>query len=258
MIEFAEGLKERETVDDRVGALEQRAQRLEEQLEFYSDFAQMGMGVGILQHEFEKTAHDLRTAMRDLKPWADGTQQLKPIYNRLRNSFDHLDAYLKILDPLGRRLNRTKVEISGDQIRMYLLRIFRRALEENAIELKATDGFLVRKVECHSSALLGAFINVVDNAIYWVTNGAKAERIISLDADDQGFLIANSGPGIEERMRERIFEFGETTKPGGRGMGLAISKDTLKKEGFDLELMQAGSQVEPIFQIKIVTEGVEG
>jgi hypothetical protein len=41
-------------------------------------------------------------------------------------------------------------------------------------------------------------------------------------------------------------------------MGLAISKDTLKKEGFDLELMQAGTQVEPIFQIKIVTDEVEG
>ena len=250
LIDFAEGLRERETVDDRVGALEQKAQRLEEQLEFYSDFAQMGMAVGILQHEFEKTARNVRVVVKDLKPWADGTPDLKKVYVRLRNSFDHLDGYLKLLDPLGRRLNRTRIELSGDEIRLHIRRIFRRMLEENNIDLIATDAFLSRKVKCISSSILAAFVNVVDNAIYWVANGAKDEKIIRLDVDNDGFLISNSGPGIEERLRERIFEFGETNKPGGRGMGLAISRDTLHREGFDLELSQAGTNVEPVFRIK--------
>lgn len=54
LVDFSESLKDRETLDDKLGALEQHNQRIEEQLEFYSDFAQIGMGVGILQHEFEK------------------------------------------------------------------------------------------------------------------------------------------------------------------------------------------------------------
>ncbi len=257
MTDFAESLKERETVDDRVGALEQQTQRLEEQLEFYSDFAQMGMAVGILQHEFEKTARDMRTAMRDIKPWADGTPALNTIYKRLRKSFDHLDGYLKVLDPLGRRLYRSSVSISGDEIRMHLLRIFGKELDESGIDLTATNGFINRSVKCHSSALLGAFINVVDNAIYWVVNGAKREKAIRLDADGEGLLISNTGPGIEERMRERIFEFGETTKPGGRGMGLSISRDALRREGFDLELIRAGTNVEPVFRIRTAIKEVE-
>lgn len=261
MTDFAESIQERETLEDRTGAMDQRTQRLEEQLDFYSDFAQMGMSVGILQHEFEKTARDMRTAMRDLKPWADGTPKLKVIYRRLRDSFEHLDGYLKLLDPLGRRLNRSKVEISGDEIRMHLLRIFRDTLDENGIQVEASNEFLAHKVKCRSSALLGAFINILDNAIYWVANGAKQEKTIRLDVDDEGFLLSNSGPGIEERLRERIFEFGETTKPGGRGMGLAISRDTLQREGFDLELIRAGSDVEPVFRIKTAItdeEGAEG
>ncbi|MDH4319178.1 MAG: ATP-binding protein, partial [Desulfobulbaceae bacterium] len=145
MLDLSEALRDRETHEDRIGALEQRAQRLEEQLDFYSDFAQMGMGVGILQHEFEKSAQHLRTAIKDLKPWADGTPALKLVYRRMRDSFDHLDGYLKMLDPLGRRLYRTKIEVSGDEIRIHLLRIFRAALEENNIELKATDDFLSRR-----------------------------------------------------------------------------------------------------------------
>ncbi len=258
MKELAESLQERETIDDRTGALEQRAQKLEEQLEFYSDFAQVGMGVGILQHEFENTARNMRLAIRDLKPWADGTPDLKKVYQRLRNSFDHLDGYLKMLDPLGRRLNRKKVELSGDEIRIHLRRIFRRRLEENEIELAPSSAFLSKTVKCHSAGILGAFVNLVDNAIYWVANGARGEKVIRLDADENGFLISNSGPGIEERLRERIFDFGETTKPGGRGMGLAVSREALRKEGFALELIRAGSDVAPLFQIKTNIQGGEG
>lgn len=253
MEDFAEAIRDRETTEDRVGALEQKAQRLEEQLDFYSEFAQMGMAVGILQHEFEKAASNLRSSVRDMKPWADGTPELNKIFKKLRNSFDHIDGYLKMLDPLGRRLRRSQVELSGDEIRVYLKRIFGRQLEDNEISLKVSDAFLSRKAKCHSAALLGAFVNVVDNAIYWVSGAAKNKKIIQLDADAEGFTISNTGPGIAERYRERIFDFGETTKPGGRGMGLAISRDTLEREGdgFGLELVQAGTDLEPVFRIKI-------
>jgi len=250
--DFTEALRERETLTDQMGALEQRAERLEEQLEFYSEFAQVGMSVGVLQHEFERAAVGLRGAMRDLAPWAKGTPALRKVYQRMRESFDHLDGYLSVLDPLGRRLRRKKASLSGDEIRLHLKRIFSLALEENTITLSATDAFLSKTVECFSSAVLGAFVNVVDNAIYWVANGAVGEKSIELDADELGFLVSNTGPGIEERNRETIFEFGETTKPGGRGMGLAIARGNLRNEGFDLELVRTGAENGPVFRIATV------
>jgi signal transduction histidine kinase len=256
MKNFTESLKERETTEEQVGALEQKTLRLEEQLDFYSDFAQMGMAIGILQHEFEQSAQGLRTAVRDMKPWADNTPALKKIYLRLRQSFDHIDGYLKALDPLGKRLNRNKVEISGNEIRMYLMAVFKNKLEDNKIEIKASDKFSSKLVKCRSSALLGAFTNIIDNAIYWVSNGAEKEKVIYLDANDNGFFISNSGPAIEERMRERIFDFGETTKPGGRGMGLPVAREALKKEGFELELIQTNNDSDiksPVFFIKTIT-----
>jgi signal transduction histidine kinase len=250
MIELADGLDRKETLDDRFAALENRNQVLEDQLDFYSDFAQMGMSVGILQHEFERAARGIRVAMGELKPWADRNPPLETIYRRLRDHIDHLDGYLKVLDPLGRRMHRATVQISGDEILTALRRIFNEHLNSANIKMIATDSFYSAKVDCKSSALLGAFINIVDNSIYWVSSRAEGERSITLDADKTGFLITNSGPGIEERMRDRIFDFGETKKPGGRGMGLAISRETLRHEGFDIELVNAGLNFNPIFRIK--------
>ncbi|MBO2643137.1 ATP-binding protein [Shewanella algae] len=249
MIELAEGLQSRETLDDRFAALENTNQILEEQLNFYSDFALMGMSVGILQHEFERAARGIRVAMADLKPWADTNPPLAVIYRHLRDHIEHLDGYLKALDPVGRRIHRASIKLSGDEILNTLRRVFVEQLDESGIELQVTDKFRDSKILCKSSTVIGAFINLVDNAIYWLNNGAKSERKIFLDVDDKGFLISNTGPGIEERFRERIFDFGETKKPGGRGMGLAVSRDTLRREGMDIVLLQCGLDKQPVFQI---------
>lgn len=249
MVELAEGVKDRETLDDRFAALEAKNQVLEEQIEFYSEFAQMGMSVGILQHEFERASRGIRAAMAEFKPWAEQNKPLDSIYKDLRVHIEHLDGYLKVLDPLGRRLHRSTVEISGDEIFNALRRVFDNQLADGKVQLTATRRFIEKRVKCKSSALLGAFINVVDNAIYWVTSRAEGTRIITLDADEFGFLVSNSGPGIEARFKDRIFDFGETSKPGGRGMGLAISRENLRREGFDIELLAVGGDVSPMFRI---------
>lgn len=256
MMELSDGINDRETLDDRFAALESRNQLLEEKLDFYSDFAQMGMSVGILQHEFERAAHGIKKAMADLKPWAERNPPLGSIYKNLRDHIEHLDGYLKVLDPLGRRMHRSTVEVSGDEILNALRRVFSKVLQDGKVQLVATEAFCSKKVECKSSTLLGSFINVVDNAIYWISSRAIGERKIVLDADNLGFLISNTGPGIEERMREQIFDFGETKKIGGRGMGLAISRETLRRENFDIELVEAGLEVNPVFRIRPKDEGV--
>jgi signal transduction histidine kinase len=249
MVELTEGVNSRETIDDRFAALEDRNQKLEDQIEFYTEFAQIGMSVGILQHEFEGAARGIRQGMADLKPWADSNIQLSGIYQKLRDHIEHLDGYLKVLDPLGRRMHRSTVEISGSEILTVIRRVFNETLESSSISLEPTHAFRGKFVKCKSSALLGAFINIIDNAIFWLNSRSDSDKIIKLDADATGFLISNTGPGIEERLKEQIFEFGETRKPGGRGMGLAISKQTLRREGFDIELVGSGLNTKPIFRI---------
>lgn len=249
MTELTEEIKARETLDDRFAAIEAQNLILSEQVEFYSEFAQMGMSVGILQHEFESAARGIRVAMADLKPWADKNPPLAPIYQRLRSHIEHLDGYLKVLDPLGRRLHRTAIELSGSEILNVVYGVFSEQLKSSNITFEPTYAFRGFKVKCRSSALLGAFINVIDNAIYWLNSRAQGEKKIFLDADENGFLISNNGPGIEERLKDRIFDFGETTKPGGRGMGLAITRETLRREGFEIELVEAGLEQQPQFKI---------
>jgi signal transduction histidine kinase len=249
MEEIKEGIAGRETLDDRFAALEFRNQKLEEQLDFYGEFAQMGMAIGVLQHEFEGAAKGLRKSLAELKPWADSNPSLNTIYANLRVHFEHLDGYLKAVDPLGRRLHRATVILTGEEILDAIRRIFSASFLDHNIKLLVTDSFRVLKVKCKSSTMIGALVNIIDNAIYWINIRGSAERSVQLDAHNGEILIENSGPGIDEHLKEQIFEFGVTEKPGGRGLGLAISRDALRREGFDLKLVQAGKNSPPVFGI---------
>ena len=80
-------------------------------------------------------------------------------------------------------------------------------------------------------------MNLLDNAIYWLSNqSGQVERRITLDAKDDVLRVCDTGPGIQRRDRDDIFEYGFTRKPGGRGMGLHISRQALRSVGYDLTL----------------------
>lgn len=78
--------------------------------------------------------------------------------------------------------------------------------------------------------------NIIDNAVYALEEGKKADMQLGVslfeDIRSFGFKISDNGGGIPAEVLDRIFEPGFTTKgDSGEGMGLAISRDLLKKYG---------------------------
>ncbi|MBP2300555.1 ATP-binding protein [Azospirillum picis] len=245
----ASAIVERNDLEETAAALERRAIELQDRLDLYTDLAQAGSAIGIVGHEFSNVADGLRNSVRRLKPWSDGTPALKVIYDDLVSYFDELDNYLGLFAPLSRRRYRKKASVKGAFIEKYLLEALASRMHESHINLEVTDSFRTKSLEGFLSTILGASLNIVDNALYWATLSNDDDRRIILDADEVGWLFSNNGPGIPLRMAERIFDFGVSTKPGGRGMGLAISRDALQKIGCDLELLNPGAQNHPIFRI---------
>ncbi|MFN2428384.1 MAG: sensor histidine kinase, partial [Cryomorphaceae bacterium] len=59
---------------------------------------------------------------------------------------------------------------------------------------------------------------------------------VSLVAEKQGYRlsVADSGTGIPEELKERIFMPNFTTKTRGMGLGLAISKNIVEQSGGEI------------------------
>jgi len=216
-------------------ALEQRMLALEEEADENFEMVQLGLAVAIINHEFAAAIREVRKSIRELGQVSQRSATLRPVYQNIRSSFENLDGHLKLFTPLQRRLHRTSQEISGKSIRNYVMDLFENRIGRHRITIDCTPAFLAATVDCYPSTLYPAFINLVDNALFWLTQ-TRSERKLRFDVTSGDLIIANNGPAIEERDHHRIFERGFTRKPGGRGLGVYISAKALAAEKMYLHL----------------------
>ena len=214
-------------------AMEEEILSLRERVDTDLELSQLGLAVGVIHHEFNHSVRSIRENIKRLKTWATKNEKLNSIYENIRHNFEHLDGYLTLFTPLNRRLYRKKVDINGKDIHNFLLDIFSERFRRHNIELYPSDEFNRKVIKGFPSTFYPVFVNIIDNAVFWLQR-QKGERFISLDANNKGFSIENNGESINDRDKYRIFEMGFSRKPNGRGMGLAISKQVLEKEGYTI------------------------
>jgi len=225
---------------------------LEEQADEDFEMVQLGLAVAIINHEFAASIKRVRRSVQELGQISKKAGELRPLYESIRTNFEHLDGHLNLFTPLQRRLYRTAQPISGKSIRNYVNDLFSSRLERHKVTLICTDAFLLTQVDCYPSTVYPAIINLIDNALFWLSS-ITGERVIRLDAVDGAFIVSNNGPEIEERDWLRIFERGYSRKPGGRGLGLFISSRALQAENMVLSLDSPPVGFKVSFRIQIPT-----
>ncbi|MBU0485391.1 MAG: ATP-binding protein [Proteobacteria bacterium] len=231
-------------------ALEERMLALEDQADQDFEMVQLGLAVAIINHEFAAAIRQVRRSVQDLGQISRRADGLRPIYESIKTSFEHLDGHLNLFTPLQRRLYRKAIPITGKSMRNYIRDLFANRFERHKVKLEWTESFLASQVECFPSTIYPALINIIDNAIFWVSS-VRGERIIRLDAEAGVLVVANNGPEIEERDRKRIFERGFSRKPGGRGLGLFISARALAAEDMALSIEAPPVGLGASFHIRI-------
>lgn len=118
-----------------------------------------------------------------------------------------------------------------------------RMLVESAVEMTAADprfhGIEVSisgpdmMLYCDAEQIQAVFLNLAVNAAHAI--GGKGRLEIELDSAEDGggvprgrVIFRDTGPGVPEDIRERIFEAFFTNRSGGTGLGLSIARHTLE------------------------------
>lgn len=217
---------------EQLTAVEQEMVTARERVDEELEAAQLGMAVEIISHEFDHYVADVRALLRRLGAWADANPKLGGLVRDLSAAFEHLDSYLALLAPLRRRLSAAPTRFAGAAIENYVRRIFENRFANGDIELVATAAFQEFELDGQPSVYFPVFVNLIDNAIWWLQD--RSERRITLDARADALFVRDSGPGVASSDGELIFERGFSLKPGGRGLGLTISRDSIRRIGGDI------------------------
>ena len=226
------------TNQDVLDSLEEEVHELQQKMYTDAELIQLGLGVNIIHHEFGKAIKGLRTGIRKLKNKADVDSSLQVAYNNISANFAHLDQYLALLTPFSRRILGKEETFPLKDIHVFLNDVFLERLKRHRINLVITKNFAHQDITSHRSVLYPVFVNIVDNAIHWLNQTDDlAKKTIRLHVDKDGTMyISNNGPEISIQDKVKIFQLHFSRKENGRGIGLSISRDILKRWGYELKI----------------------
>jgi signal transduction histidine kinase len=73
--------------------------------------------------------------------------------------------------------------------------------------------------------------NVIDNAVQAVNIGGRVVIRLELHGDRAEISVIDDGPGIPEKLRDKIFTPFISSKPSGTGLGLALTRKIINLHG---------------------------
>ncbi|SDP20178.1 multi-sensor signal transduction histidine kinase [Filomicrobium insigne] len=82
-------------------------------------------------------------------------------------------------------------------------------------------------------------INLMRNAMEAMRESERRELLVRISSEDIGKImieVADTGPGVSPEIGARLFKPFTTSKPGGMGVGLSISKRIVEAHGGELSM----------------------
>ncbi|NMC79395.1 MAG: PAS domain S-box protein [Chloroflexi bacterium] len=213
---FITDISEHEQIRLRTQQLEHRA--------FLGEFT------AIFAHEVRNPINNISTGLQLLASRLEADDPSLDALGRMQNDCTRLDHLMESVLAFSRPI---EPKIEPMDIGMLLNRILDR-WRPRLSRLNVTSYFQVAddlpKVLGDARSLEQVFTNLISNAIEAMSKegGTLSIRAVTSDVianrPQVEITVSDSGPGIPDDIRDRIFEPFLTTKSGGTGLGLAITK----------------------------------
>ncbi len=214
------------------GAYKAEYENIKYQWEQTRETAQLGIAVEIIDHEFNILYSQINSSLKKLDQ--DLSDKESVAYQQVKKAFSQLEDKYELLSPLYRVSGATPKKVTGKSIDAYLRKFFTAKFEEEEISLQSSEEFKRHSIEAKEPAIHTVFLNIINNAIYWLRNTDKKRIKLDFLPKTKEIVILNSGPAIEDHKLEKIFELFYSNRPNGRGIGLYLAKESLQEAHFDI------------------------
>lgn len=206
----------------RVATLQKRTRDAER-------LAELGTLTGGLAHEIK---NPLSTVQLNLQLLAEDVTPDNPAYprlaSRLRTVTQETARLRETLDDFLRYAGRMEVDRKPTELNQLLddlVDFFIPQAELHRVQLRLKKPGQPMLANVDPKLIKQAVLNLLLNAVQAMPHGG--ELILSLSADEQRFAVLDvmdTGPGIPPEAIEKIFQAYYSTKRGGTGLGLAMTR----------------------------------
>ena len=161
----------------------------------------------------------------------------------IREKLKHLDQIAgRILD-FGKSREAFRIQCHIGNIMSEAALLVRLKLEQSKVTLTMNELGSECLVFVDKGQIQQALLNLILNALGAMPDGGHLTLETSVDQDKRiQILVKDTGTGIPDEFKNRIFDSFLTARSGGTGLGLTISKRILRAHDGDLELVESSSQ----------------
>jgi signal transduction histidine kinase/CheY-like chemotaxis protein len=199
-------------------------------------------------------SHEIRTPMNAILGYTQLMQRLPELTGKLKNyttiiarSGDHLLALINDILEMS-KIEAGSITLQAEDVNLRgLMRDIESMLKMRAAEKGLALAFDINPrvpMAMHTDAtkLRQVLVNIIGNAIKFTDQGSIDIRAIVQSSDAQtvvvGIEISDTGSGIAEHEKSKVFDPFEQTesghRKGGTGLGMAISREYARMMGGDL------------------------
>ncbi|MGE5573001.1 MAG: ATP-binding protein [Bacteroidota bacterium] len=232
----------KELVDRAETRYSNETQQWRTQLRGLEELASIGLVVEITSHELGLSVGLLSDATVDLEKALHGLPEAPDramkLCSQIRVYAAELGRQMKLIEPFYRAARRTKKELNVADLVNNVLYLFERRFSQEGVRTEVVEKSVLRVRE-NPGLLQACLVNLLDNASYWLAVKNPGGKIIRITVDGHGrtMIVEDNGPGILPEDEGFVFEQFFTRKPDGRGLGLFITRDVLKRSGHSVELV---------------------
>ena len=171
--------------------------------------------------------------------------KVRAILNQMMSDCHRVSEVFDTIRALFRRVDQKREPTVVNEIVHDVLQSMHEELTDHGVTTETELAPELQRVEGHRNQLRQVIFNLIHNAIESMDSTIDGRRVLRVTTKSQGpdeiiVAVEDSGPGINPRGLDSVFDPFITTKPDGMGLGLAICRMIVERHGGKLSASSDG------------------
>jgi signal transduction histidine kinase len=230
--------------------LEGTRKTVEQHFTYYSRLATLGTMAAMLVHEIGNKRLYIQSFVDAVRTYLaepnKGIADVKKTLKYAEEALSHLQRLAEVFYPLAARGYKRGRRTASIAATLEMCRIAQeKPFEERGItwatDLKGADEVKLDPAELHA-----VLQNLIDNSVYWIARKESGDKKLLIEtrrtsiSDRVQVMVHDSGVGVANEDRPKIFNPGYTRRPNGAGMGLTVAGEIVSQHDGKLRLAPKG------------------
>jgi signal transduction histidine kinase len=212
-------------------------QHLENQLALARRLTAINSLTGRVAHEIKNPLNSIALRLEMLRSQVtEDSPDSEREFAILSEEVTRLDRVVRTFLDFNRPVELVLEDVDVAELAAEVLQVMEPEAVQKGIEVSLTRPDEAVVVKADPDLLRQALLNIAVNAIEAMASGGHLGIEVEKKRDSCTIRIQDTGPGIPQQQRDKIFQLYYTTKPRGSGIGLAMTYRAVQLHGGTIEV----------------------